>query len=206
VASVLQESQRLQQAQPTSSQSELQSESQVASVLQESQRLQQAQPTSNQSESQVASVLQGSQRLQATSSQELQTESQVASCLPKDNGRKIVFDNFDFLQQVHHMTEHHQNVDIHWVSHMAVENRVPGNNLSSTQPSDEKLLAMENGNCMPTRYEHHLQRENYITLTERIIVEIPCLEFLKPHIVNHIPHQYSREMAQKSDMVIIINL
>ena len=34
-----------------------------------------------------------------------------------DKGRKIVFDNFDCKQHVHSMTEHHQNIDIHWVTH-----------------------------------------------------------------------------------------
>ena len=38
--------------------------------------------------------------------------------LQPDVGRKIVFDNFDFKQNVHHMTEMHQNIDNHWVSHM----------------------------------------------------------------------------------------
>ena len=27
-------------------------------------------------------------------------------CIEADNGRKIVFDNFDFTQKVHHMSEH----------------------------------------------------------------------------------------------------
>ena len=51
------------------------------------------------------------------------------SCIAPDKGRKIVFDHFDFRQSVHHMTETHQNVDKHWVSHMCIENRVGGNHL-----------------------------------------------------------------------------
>lgn len=35
------------------------------------------------------------------------------SITPADSGRKIVFDNFDFIQKVHHMTETHQNTDNH---------------------------------------------------------------------------------------------
>ena len=93
-----------------------------------------------------------------------------------DKGRKIVFDNFDCKQHVHSMTEHHQNIDIHWVTHMAVENRVSGNHLSSVKPSPENLLQIENGLCLPSGHEHHLQRENYISLTERALVELPCLE------------------------------
>ena len=67
------------------------------------------------------------------------------------------------------MTEHHQNIDIHWVTHMAVENRVSGNHLSSVKPSPENLLQIENGLCLPSRHKHHLQRENSISLTERAL-------------------------------------
>jgi hypothetical protein len=33
-----------------------------------------------------------------------------ATCQARRTGRKIVFDNFDFKQLVHHMTEDHQNI------------------------------------------------------------------------------------------------
>lgn len=114
----------------------------------------------------------------------------------------MVFDNFNFKQQVHSMTEQHRNIDVHWVTHLSVENRVSENHLSSVKPAADAVMQMENGVCLPTRHEHHLQRENYITLTERALVEIPCLSFLKPVVYKHIPHQYSKEMAEKSEMVL----
>lgn len=120
---------------------------------------------------------------------------------PLDKGRKLVFDNFDFRQQVHTMTEEHQNVDVHWCTHMAVENRVSGNHLSDTKPDADYLLQMENGLCLPSPYDHHLQRQNYITLTTTAIVEIPSLAFLKPVVCQHIQHQYSKETREKSEMV-----
>lgn len=129
-------------------------------------------------------------------------QSQQSTVITADKGRKLVFDNFDFKQQVHSMTEQHQNIDVHWVTHLSVENRVSGNHLSSAKPAADAVMQMENGVCLPTRHEHHLQRENYITLTERAIVEIPCLECLKRVVCKHIPHQYSKEMAEKSEMVL----
>ena len=117
-------------------------------------------------------------------------QSQQSTVITADKGRKLVFDNFDFKQQVHSMTEQHQNIDVHWVTHLSVENRA------------DAVMQMENGVCLPTRHEHHLQRENYITLTERAIVEIPCLACLKPVVCKHIPHQYSKKMAEKSEMVL----
>ena len=121
--------------------------------------------------------------------------------LAPDKGRKLVFDNFDFKQRVHNMTESHQNFDIHWVTHMAVENRVSGNHLPRVKPSTDDLLQLENGLCLPSRHEHHLQRENYLTLAERAIAELPCFGFLKSVVCKHIPHQYSKQMSEKSEIV-----
>ena len=118
-----------------------------------------------------------------------------------DRGRKLVFDNFDFKQHVHNMTEDHQNVDVHWVSHAAVENRVSGCHLSSEKPDINDLAQLENGLCLPNHREHILQKENYITLAERVIVELPCLEFLKQVVCKHIPHKYRKEAREKSEIV-----
>ena len=51
------------------------------------------------------------------------TEAVPSVVSSPDKGRKLVFDNFDF-RQVHTMTEEHQNVDVHWCTHMVVKNRV----------------------------------------------------------------------------------
>lgn len=112
----------------------------------------------------------------------------IAGLLPTAGG-KIVFDNFDFATKVHNMNQDHQNSDVHWVTHMAVNNRVSGNYLPSGKPICD-ILCLENGKCLPNIYEHHLQRENYITLTERFIVEIPCLyiSFLESVVIQSTFH------------------
>ncbi|XP_044173469.1 uncharacterized protein LOC122957424 [Acropora millepora] len=71
------------------------------------------------------------------------------------------------------------------------------------KPDADGLLQMENGLCLPSRHDHHLQRQNYITLTTRAIVEIPCLAFLKPVVCQHIQHQYSKETREKSQMSLL---
>jgi hypothetical protein len=119
-----------------------------------------------------------------------------------DHGRKIVFDNFDFHQKVHHMSEVNQNIDNHWVVHMNTENRVSGNHLSMVEGSADKILQMDNGKCLPDRNEHATQRDNYADLVSRIVVDnINCLEFLKAHATHHIKHPYSREMAKPTETV-----
>ena len=92
-------------------------------------------------------------------------------------------------------------VDIHWVTHLAVENRIDGNSLKSTIPS-EGLSKMDNGVCLPSCHEHFIQRDNYITIAERVIVaNISCLSFLQPVTVKHIPHKYTKET---SDPIITV--
>ena len=137
----------------------------------------------------------------ASSTQDPTSSASLSVLVTPDKGRKIVFDNFDFRQHVHSMTEDHQNIDIHWVTHMAVENRVSGNHLSSVKSSPENLLQIENGLCLPSRHEHHLQRENYISLTERALVELPCLELLKSVACKLLPHQFSQQMWEKSEII-----
>lgn len=119
-------------------------------------------------------------------------EQQQAFYLPADKERKLVFDNLDFKQQVHNMTEQHKNIDVHWVTHLSVENCVSWNHLSSEKPDAGNLLS---------QHEHHMPRENFIALTERAFVEIPWSTFLKPVVCKHIPHQYSKYTREKSEMV-----
>ena len=119
-----------------------------------------------------------------------------------DAGRKIVFDNFDFKQNVHHMTEEHQNIDNHWVSHMCTENRVSGNHLSTKQPRLSAILSLDNGVFIPNEEEHILQRENYATLVSQVIVKnIVSCHFLSRCAPKHIKHQYQTEMMKKTETV-----
>ena len=102
------------------------------------------------------------------------------------------------------MTEDHQNVDNHWVSHISVENRVSGNHLSMDK-STKSLLKIENAKFVPNRIEHVLQRENYSTLVSRILVDnIPCLDFLKECACRHIIHAYTSEVMDKTENVSTI--
>ncbi len=65
---------------------------------------------------------------------------QVATLDFPDGGRKITIDNLDYHQNVHHMTEEHQNIDKHYVTVMATENRVTGNDFSDATPSCSLLI------------------------------------------------------------------
>ena len=118
-----------------------------------------------------------------------------------DCGRKITFDNIDYHQNVHHMTEDNQNIDKHYVTYMSTENRVSGNHLSD-QTRVGGIEEMENGKCIPSTNDNEKQRLNYIVLMERVITtNIPCLNFLSDICSIHIPHKYSAEMKKKTNNV-----
>ncbi len=116
-------------------------------------------------------------------------------------GFKLTIDNVDYTQNVHYMTEQHQNKDIHYVS----INRDSANHLDDKSPTGG-INQMENGKCIPNLTEQMVQRENYITLVQRVIVEnVPCLDFGKYLVQKHIPHKYSKEASQPTKSVSITN-
>lgn len=122
-------------------------------------------------------------------------------CYLQDIGRKLVFDNVDYHQEVHHMTEDHQNVHKHCVTIMAVENRVSANHLSYKQP-ECGIMGFQNGKCLPSCFDNKRQRDNYIAIVGRVIsTHIKCMNRLSDAAVHHIPHVYTKEMSMKSDLV-----
>lgn len=119
-----------------------------------------------------------------------------------DGTFKIVLDNLDLKVTTRDMTSERQNKDIHWVNHTAVKNRVTLGNRS--RPHVE-LSQLDNCHLLPTASDHEKMRREFTYLVSRVLVEhLPCLEFLQPVCIKHIPHQFSKEMAKKSEKVIII--
>ena len=119
-------------------------------------------------------------------------------------GFKLTVDNVDYTQNVHYMTENHQNKDRHDVSINATANRVSANHLSDNGPTCS-MDQLENGKCIPSHIKQKAQRQNYITLVKRVIVDnVPCLAFGKELVEKHIPHQYMKETAEPTKSVSII--
>jgi hypothetical protein len=125
----------------------------------------------------------------------------TVTCAKPSPGFKLTIDNVDYHQNVHYMTEEHQNIDRHYVTVNATTNRISGNHLSTDSPVPG-IKQMENGKCIPNHIEQKVQRANYITLVQRILVEnIPCLEFGQDVVEKHIHHKYSKEASQPTNSV-----
>ena len=87
---------------------------------------------------------------------------------------------------------------------MSVENRVSGNHLSLEDTTSKTIMDLDNGKFLPDKTEHIKQRQNYVDLVSRIIVDnIDCLNFLQQHVVRHIRHKYWKEVAKPTEVVSI---
>ncbi|KAK3732357.1 hypothetical protein QZH41_006622 [Actinostola sp. cb2023] len=116
-------------------------------------------------------------------------------------GYTIVFDNIDMEIRPKNMTMVNQNKDVHWVNHKMVQNRVSGNGLSYNGQHKE-LLDVPNIKFLPTVRDHKRQRQNYIVLVSRILVNhFECFSSFRDACLQHIPHKYSEEMVKKSEKV-----
>ena len=119
------------------------------------------------------------------------------------SGIHFVIDNFDLRQEVRDMTAENQNKDFHWTNINCIKNRVSGAHLPNDKPIC-KLSDLPNGSVLPNAKDHVKNRDNYVVLVQRIMVEhIPALNFLTGAVQKHIPHMYSKEMAQSSTKVIL---
>ena len=119
-------------------------------------------------------------------------------------GFVISFDNIDIFVHRRNMTMESQNLDLHWINHQMVENRVSGSMLSSTSPT-KSLQDVCNVTFLPVLEDQQRQRHNYIVLTSRILVEyFDALSALADACIQHIPHKYSQEMTQKTKRVIVL--
>ena len=118
-----------------------------------------------------------------------------------DGTFKIVLDNIDLRITTRDMTSDRQNKDIHWVNHSAVKNRVT---LGNRKREQIELSQLDNCQLLPTAADHEKLRRDFTYLVSRVLVEhLPCMAFLQPVCIRHIPHQFSKEMAKKTDKVII---
>lgn len=97
------------------------------------------------------------------------------------------------------MSKDNQNFDFHWVNHKIVMNRISGSRLDN---SPKEPLAVSNITVLPSVQDQQRQRQNYIVLVARMLVQhLECFAVFKDVCIRHIPHKYSKELAKKSESV-----
>lgn len=110
----------------------------------------------------------------------------------------LIFDNLDFFMHAHHQSTLHNNKSIHWIHHIAVQDRITTFHLGNDRP-DHDILQYDLCNSLPGLETQAHMRCEFIVLGSRILTQY--LAVFKPFsnvVVHHLPHQYTEEMAKCS--------
>ena len=114
-------------------------------------------------------------------------------------GYKIVIDNIDKNVRPRHMSIDSQTKSLHCVQLYCVKDRVKFGSLPDVPPSGEKQVY----DILPTTEEYGKLKDNFAILVARKMTEhlLFFSEDFKGFIQRNIPHKYSREMSEKSEVV-----
>ena len=115
---------------------------------------------------------------------------------------KIVGDNIDKTVKPRFMRSDCQSKQLHYFHHYAVRDRVDMSTLSDEPPSPPASPESLPESLLPSEADNQVLAENFAIHISRILT--PHLAFFKDShstITRHIPHDYSKEMAQKSTVV-----
>ena len=115
------------------------------------------------------------------------------------SGMKLVLDNIDKTVRPRHQTSDAQTKSLHYIQVYGVKDRVNFTGLSTSPPPIDKSVY----DILPSGIEYQTLKDNFAILVARILVEhIPFFrEDFSGLITNHIPHCYSTEMTNKSEVV-----
>ncbi|XP_044172542.1 uncharacterized protein LOC122956891 [Acropora millepora] len=96
-----------------------------------------------------------------------------------DSGQelRVVFDNFDFRILTNIILCNHRNSDMHWIAQYVTFDSVPSSQLDDLKPIVPDNKDFDNVNYLMSKTELDQQRDNYIILVARVLIEFfPALE------------------------------
>lgn len=114
---------------------------------------------------------------------------------------RIVGDNCDLRQHPRHQTVYRRDQDHHWFHMYAIKDRVHGLHLP-----DDKPIAMVSSlplaTFLPNVEDCNALHQEFAILVARVLIKhLPCFHGLRQVTPEHIPHEYSQVMADKSETV-----
>lgn len=121
------------------------------------------------------------------------------------NGFRLLGDNFDKRVKPRHQTMEQKNKEYHAFAYAGVKDRI---NLSAFLDSHEPpVLSKEHiMTAIPDSQDCQKVEENFCILVSRVLSKhMPEFEEFASLIPSHIPHKYSSEMSQKSEIVSAYN-
>lgn len=121
-----------------------------------------------------------------------------------DMEMRVTFDNFDFKMLANIILKNLRNSDFHWIVQYLSFDRIPSSDMEDQKPLVDDITKFDNINFLLDEEELKAIKQDLIVLVARVLVEFfPSLSFLKSVIPEHIQHNFSREMANKSIKPIV---
>lgn len=103
---------------------------------------------------------------------------------------RVVCDKIDFRVLANIILQNHHNSDTHWMAQYVTFDRVSSRHLDDSKPILSKISDFDNINYLMSKTELDQQRNDYIILVARVLVEyIPSLQPICNAVPSHILHR-----------------
>ena len=103
---------------------------------------------------------------------------------------RVVFDNLDFRILANIILRNHRNSDMNWIAHYVTFERVSSRHLDDSKPTVSDIKDFDNINYLMSKDELEWQRNDYIILVARVLLEFfPSLGPLCDVVPSHILHR-----------------
>lgn len=113
---------------------------------------------------------------------------------------KLVGDNIDKDIKPRNMRIDHRTKSLHYFNAYAIKDRIDTSHLVESHNSSPQLCLND---ILPTNQDYSTLKSNFTVLVSRILCQ--NFEFFRIHfsdvLISHIPHRYSKEMSEISEMV-----
>lgn len=110
----------------------------------------------------------------------------------------IIMDNLDFFVHTHNQSISSSNKSIHWIHHIAVQDRIPTDHISNIKPTTDIQQYRLRSSLPQQSTQGFLRCEFTILATRMMTKHMAAFESFGDTVVHHIPHLYSSEMSRKS--------
>ena len=110
-------------------------------------------------------------------------------------------DNLDWLRRPSIYSKDKDTESVHWFNLLAYDNRVANWSVNNEEPIRD-IMELPNSSFLPSPEGHAKRKKDFVILVLRILTK-NCKFFNQfSHMVpSHIPHQHSKEMSQRSQIV-----
>lgn len=118
---------------------------------------------------------------------------------------RIVGDNIDSHLNARYQSHERKNKSIHWTQQYAVRDRVSEPHLDNSKPK-KPLNEIQLSDLLPVKDVQDTFKRNCAVLVSRVVSKhLKPFQHFQDVVERHIPHQYSKEMNEKSDIVSVCN-